>query len=32
MVAFTLNGKPTTVDAEPKTPLLWVIREDLKIT
>ena len=32
MVAFTLNGKPTKVDAAPETPLLWVIREDLKIT
>ena len=32
MVAFTLNGKSTKVDAEPETPLLWVIREDLKIT
>ena len=32
MVAFTLNGKSTKVDAEPNTPLLWVIREDLKIT
>ena len=32
MVAFTLNGKQTTVTAEPDTPLLWVIREDLKHT
>lgn len=32
MVAFTINGKSTTVDAEPETPLLWVIREHLKLT
>lgn len=31
-VAFTLNGKPTTVDASPEMPLLWVLRDllDLK--
>ena len=27
-----LNGKTHTVDAEPGTPLLWVIRDDLKMT
>ncbi|MGE5538861.1 MAG: (2Fe-2S)-binding protein [Gemmatimonas sp.] len=32
MVAFNLNGKPVSVDAEPGTPLLWVIREHLKMT
>ena len=32
MVAFTLNGKPASVDAEPGTPLLWVVREHLKLT
>jgi len=32
MVAFTLNGKAVSVDAEPGTPLLWVIREHLKMT
>ena len=32
MVAFTLNGKPASVDAEPGTPLLWVIRDHLKMT
>jgi isoquinoline 1-oxidoreductase alpha subunit len=32
MVAFTLNGRPVSVDAEPGTPLLWVIREHLKLT
>jgi isoquinoline 1-oxidoreductase alpha subunit len=32
MVAFTLNGKPVSVETEPETPLLWVIREHLKMT
>jgi len=32
MVAFTINGKPASVEAEPDTPLLWVIREHLKMT
>src|ERR1044072_3729674 len=29
---FIVNGKPETTDAPPATPLLWVIREDLKLT
>jgi isoquinoline 1-oxidoreductase alpha subunit len=32
MVAFTVNGKTASVEAEPDTPLLWVIREHLKLT
>jgi isoquinoline 1-oxidoreductase alpha subunit len=32
MVAFTLNGRPVSVDAEPGTPLLWVIRDHLAMT
>ena len=32
MVAFTLNGKKVSVKADSKTPLLWVLREDLKLT
>jgi isoquinoline 1-oxidoreductase alpha subunit len=28
-VTFTLNGKPTTVDVAPDTPLLWVLRDTL---
>lgn len=32
MVAFTLNGKPVSAQAEDKTPLLWVIRDELKLT
>ena len=33
-VTFTLNGAPTTVDAPPDMPLLWVLRDllDLKGT
>ncbi|HEX3441783.1 MAG TPA: (2Fe-2S)-binding protein [Pseudolabrys sp.] len=30
--SFTINGKTATVDAEPDTPLLWVVREHLKLT
>jgi isoquinoline 1-oxidoreductase alpha subunit len=29
---FIVNGKPATTDAPIATPLLWVIREDLKLT
>ena len=32
MVAFTLNGKPTSVDADAGTPLLWVLRNHLNLT
>jgi isoquinoline 1-oxidoreductase subunit alpha len=31
-VAFTINGKAVSVEAEPDTPLLWVVREHLKLT
>jgi isoquinoline 1-oxidoreductase alpha subunit len=31
-IAFTVNGKAVSVEAEPDTPLLWVIREHLKLT
>lgn len=31
-VKLTLNGTAREVQAEPGTPLLWVIREDLKLT
>ena len=31
-VAFTINGKPASVEAEADTPLLWVVREHLKLT
>ena len=29
---FTVNGKPVSVEAPPETPLLWVVREGLKLT
>ena len=32
MTAFTINGRAVAVAAEPDTPLLWVIREHLKLT
>lgn len=28
----TINGKPVTLSAEPDTPLLWVVREELGLT
>ena len=32
MPTLHLNGKPVTVDAAPDTPLLWVLRDHLKLT
>ena len=32
MTAFTINGRAVDVAAEPDTPLLWVIREQVKLT
>jgi isoquinoline 1-oxidoreductase alpha subunit len=32
MVEFNVNGKKVSVTAESDTPLLWVIREHLKLT
>jgi isoquinoline 1-oxidoreductase subunit alpha len=31
-VSFTVNSKAATSEAPPYTPLLWVIREELKLT
>lgn len=31
-IAFSINGKSVSVEASPDTPLLWVIREQLKLT
>ena len=31
-ISFTINEKPARVDAEADTPLLWVVREQLKLT
>lgn len=32
MANLTINGKSFTVDVEPDTPLLWVIRENVGLT
>jgi isoquinoline 1-oxidoreductase alpha subunit len=32
MVAFTLNNRPVSVEADPDTPLLWVIRDHVGLT
>src|SRR3954471_11108358 len=32
MVSFTLNAKQVSVEADPKTPLLWVIRDHVGLT
>ena len=31
-IAITVNGRAYQVDAAPETPLLWVLRDDLKLT
>ena len=31
-IAFELNGKQTSVDVDPETPLLWVLRDTLNLT
>ena len=32
MISFQINGKQARVDADPNTPLLWVIRNHLQLT
>jgi isoquinoline 1-oxidoreductase alpha subunit len=32
MARFILNGKPTTVDVDPATPILWALRDNLQLT
>lgn len=32
MTELTVNGRPVQVDAEPDTPLLWVLRDHLNLT
>jgi isoquinoline 1-oxidoreductase alpha subunit len=32
MITLDINGKATPVDAEPDTPLLWVLRDTVKLT
>ena len=31
-ISFTLNGKSVSADVEPDTPLLWVIRDNFRLT
>jgi aerobic-type carbon monoxide dehydrogenase small subunit (CoxS/CutS family) len=32
MISFTVNGTARTLDIEPETPLLWVLRDELHLT
>jgi len=32
MVAITINGKVYNTNADPRTPLLWVLRDDIGLT
>ena len=32
MVKLTVNGKPHTYDGDPEMPLLWYVRDDLRLT
>jgi isoquinoline 1-oxidoreductase alpha subunit len=32
MIRLNVNGQPREVDADPETPLLWVLRDDLGLT
>jgi isoquinoline 1-oxidoreductase alpha subunit len=32
MITLDINGKSTRIDAEPDTPLLWVLRDTVKLT
>ncbi len=32
MITLTINGTRTQVDADPGTPLLWVLRDNLQLT
>ena len=32
MIAFKVNGKPVTFDGDSGTPLLWVLRDHLRLT
>jgi isoquinoline 1-oxidoreductase alpha subunit len=32
LISFIVNGKPVSVEDPPSTPLLWVIRDSLKLT
>ncbi|MEO0441834.1 MAG: (2Fe-2S)-binding protein, partial [Pseudomonadota bacterium] len=32
MIKLNVNGTPQEVDVDPNTPILWVVRENLKMT
>jgi isoquinoline 1-oxidoreductase alpha subunit len=32
MISLKINGKTTVLDADPETPLLWVLRDHLQMT
>ena len=32
MTAFTVNGRDVSLDIDPETPLLWALRDDLRLT
>ena len=32
MISLTVNGKAVKLDADPNTPLLWVLRDHLRLT
>jgi isoquinoline 1-oxidoreductase subunit alpha len=32
MARLTVNGQPQTIDVDPGTPLLWVLREQIGLT
>lgn len=32
MISLTINGKPHQLDIDPDTPLLWALRDELKMT
>jgi aerobic-type carbon monoxide dehydrogenase small subunit (CoxS/CutS family) len=32
MIEFTLNGEPVSLEVEPDTPLLWVLRDEFGLT
>lgn len=32
MISLTVNGKTVQVDADPSTPILWVLRDNLSMT
>jgi isoquinoline 1-oxidoreductase subunit alpha len=31
-ISFQVNGKPQSIDVDPDTPLLWVLRDNLSLT